>query len=179
MKRRAFSDAASVAGQCLCGAVRFEIDFPAFWAWHDHSRASRLVHGAAYATYVGTWRKRIRITAGEDEIARYEDKPAGIRAAASARQDAFPRVHGNRRHRGVAAGDEGGNDRFESALCAVRPPCRWSQKCDRQMRTQRGLCALKRTNRSSSSAIRRDWKSSSTDARSSTTAKLCHPASRT
>jgi len=41
MKRKAFSNAASVAGQCLCGAVRFEFDYPAFWAWHDHSRASR------------------------------------------------------------------------------------------------------------------------------------------
>jgi hypothetical protein len=77
MKRKAFSNAACVAGQCLCGAVRFEIDFPAFWAWHDHSRASRLAHGAVYATYVGTWRKRFRITAGEGNIARYEDKATG------------------------------------------------------------------------------------------------------
>ena len=77
MKRRTFSDAASVAGRCLCGAVRFEIDFPAFWAWHDHSRPSRIAHGAAYATYVGTWRKRFRITAGEGDITRYEDKPTG------------------------------------------------------------------------------------------------------
>jgi hypothetical protein len=77
MKRKAFSNAAFVAGQCLCGAVRFEIDFPAFWAWHDHSRASRMAHGAVYATYVGTWRKRFRITAGEGDIARYQDKTAG------------------------------------------------------------------------------------------------------
>lgn len=74
MKRKVFSNAATVAGQCLCGAVRFEIDYPAFWAWHDHSRASRLAHGAAYATYIGTWRKRYRVTEGGDEIARYEDK---------------------------------------------------------------------------------------------------------
>ena len=77
MKRRDFSNAATAEGRCLCGAVRFEIDFPAFWAWHDHSRASRLAHGAAYATYVGTWRKRFRVTAGDDDIARYEDKIAG------------------------------------------------------------------------------------------------------
>jgi hypothetical protein len=62
---------------CLCGAVKFEIDYPAFWAWHDHTRASRLAHGAVYATYVGVWRKRFRVTAGEDEIARYEDKAHG------------------------------------------------------------------------------------------------------
>ena len=35
---------------------------------------SRRAHGAAYATYVGSWRKRFRITRGEAEIARYEDK---------------------------------------------------------------------------------------------------------
>src|SRR5258708_27917486 len=77
MKRKAFSDAACVAGRCLCGAVRFEIDFPAFWAWHDHGRASRLAHGAVYATYVGSWRKRFRVTAGKREIARYEDTSIG------------------------------------------------------------------------------------------------------
>jgi hypothetical protein len=61
-------------GQCLCGEVCFEIDTPARWAWHDHSSASRRAHGAAYATYVGSWRKRFRITKGEAEIARFEDK---------------------------------------------------------------------------------------------------------
>jgi hypothetical protein len=75
--KRPFSSPASVTGRCLCGAVRLEIDYPAFWAWHDHSRASRLAHGAVYATYVGTWRKRFRIAAGADDITRYEDKAAG------------------------------------------------------------------------------------------------------
>ena len=62
------------AGRCLCGKVAFEIDVPARWAWHDHSAPSRRAHGAAYATYVGSWRKRFRITKGEDSISRYEDK---------------------------------------------------------------------------------------------------------
>ena len=62
------------AGQCLCGEVRFEIDTPARWAWHDHSAASRRAHGAVYATYVGSWRKRFRITKGNASIARHEDK---------------------------------------------------------------------------------------------------------
>ena len=75
--KRQFSDPSTVSGQCLCGAVSFEIDYPAFWAWHDHGRASRLAHGAAYATYVGCWRKRFRVTAGERDIARYEDKANG------------------------------------------------------------------------------------------------------
>jgi hypothetical protein len=77
MKRRQLSNAASATGQCLCGAVRFEIDCPARWAWHDHRRASRVAHGAAYATYVGSWRKRFRVTAGQRKIARYEDKTTG------------------------------------------------------------------------------------------------------
>jgi hypothetical protein len=76
MKLQIATDTGHVAGQCLCGAVRLEIDFPARWAWHDHSEASRLAHGAAYATYVGSWRKRFRITGGEAEITRYEDKAA-------------------------------------------------------------------------------------------------------
>jgi len=79
--KRDFSNPATVTGHCLCGAVKFEIDYPAFWAWHDHTRASRLAHGAVYATYVGVWRKRFRVTAGADEIARYED--SGTRSARS------------------------------------------------------------------------------------------------
>ena len=71
----------SVTGQCLCGAVQIEIGFPARWAWHDHTRASRIAHGACYATYVGTWRKRFRVIDGADEITRHEDK--ATRAARS------------------------------------------------------------------------------------------------
>jgi hypothetical protein len=66
-----------VPGRCLCGAVEFEIGFPARWAWHDHSAASRQAHGAAYATYIGSYRSRFRITKGEASITRYADKAAG------------------------------------------------------------------------------------------------------
>jgi len=57
--------------------IAFEIDVPARWAWHDHAAASRRAHGAAYATYVGSWRKRFRITKGKTTIARYEDTETG------------------------------------------------------------------------------------------------------
>ncbi|HUN42119.1 MAG TPA: GFA family protein [Acetobacteraceae bacterium] len=66
--------AATAAGQCVCGAVRLEIDFPAFWAWHDHSRATQLAHGAAYATYIGVWKSRVRVTLGNNRIVRFKDK---------------------------------------------------------------------------------------------------------
>jgi hypothetical protein len=62
-----------VSGRCLCGAVELEIDFPAFWAWHDHSAASRRAHGAAYATYIGCWRKHAHVAKGQRSIARFED----------------------------------------------------------------------------------------------------------
>jgi hypothetical protein len=71
---KAATAAGIASGQCLCGKVCFEIDVPARWAWHDHSPASRRAHGAAYATYVGSWRKRFRINSGKDALTRYEDK---------------------------------------------------------------------------------------------------------
>jgi hypothetical protein len=77
MKRQAAEEAGGVAGGCLCGAVQFEIDFPARWAWHDHSAASRRAHGSAYATYVGSWRKRFRVTKGQRKVVRYDDKGTG------------------------------------------------------------------------------------------------------
>lgn len=64
-------------GRCACGAVEVEIGVPARWAWHDHSAASRLAHGAAYATYVGSYRSRFRIAAGADAIRRYEEPATG------------------------------------------------------------------------------------------------------
>jgi hypothetical protein len=63
-------------GACVCGAVRLEIDTPAVWAWHDHSRASRHAQGCAYATYVGSWKSRFRMLEGEQLLTRFDD-PAG------------------------------------------------------------------------------------------------------
>ena len=66
-------DAEFALGGCVCGAVRFEMQVPAVWAWHDHSKASQKAQGCAYATYVGSWRKRFRITDGEDNLGQFED----------------------------------------------------------------------------------------------------------
>lgn len=67
----------TVPAECVCGTVRIEVDFPARWAWHDHSVASRRAHGAAYATYVGSWRSRFRVTEGMTKIRRFKDPTAG------------------------------------------------------------------------------------------------------
>ena len=69
--------AGTATGRCLCGEVEVEIDVPAFWAWHDHSTASRRAHAAASATYVGCWRSKVRVLKGEAQIARFEDAAAG------------------------------------------------------------------------------------------------------
>src|SRR5215469_1562511 len=65
------------SGQCLCGKVQVEISIPARWAWHDHGRASRRAHGAAYATYVGSWRSRFRVTKGAAALTHFEDATTG------------------------------------------------------------------------------------------------------
>jgi hypothetical protein len=71
------ASAVQAAGSCACGAVRLEIDVPAVWAWHDHSERSRRAQGCAYATYVGSWKSRFRLLAGEEHLTRYEDAEAG------------------------------------------------------------------------------------------------------
>ena len=63
----------SPIGHCLCGSIEIEINYPAFWAWHDHGKPSRLAHGAAYATYIGCWRKNVRIKKGSRRLRRFED----------------------------------------------------------------------------------------------------------
>jgi hypothetical protein len=68
----------TVAGQCACGAVKLEIDIPARWAWHDHSAASRLAQGCAYATYVGSYKSRFRFTEGEEHVRRWADEAHGV-----------------------------------------------------------------------------------------------------
>jgi hypothetical protein len=71
------ASAVQAGAQCACGTVRLEIDVPARWAWHDHSEATRRAMGAAFTTYVGSYRSRFRVLAGEEAISRFEDAEAG------------------------------------------------------------------------------------------------------
>lgn len=76
-KRSAESQPGTATGRCLCGKVEVEIAVPAFWAWHDHSCGTRRAHGAAYATYVGCWKSRVRVTRGEKRLTRFTDPASG------------------------------------------------------------------------------------------------------
>jgi hypothetical protein len=69
--------AEAISGTCLCGSVEVSVDVPVFWAWHDHSAASRRAHGAVYATYVGCWKSKVRLAKGEALVAQYEDSERG------------------------------------------------------------------------------------------------------
>ena len=77
-KAKKSAERTNVKGRCVCGDVVIELAFPAFWAWHDHSPATRHAHGAAYATYVGTWKSRVRVLKGEAKLARFENAETGI-----------------------------------------------------------------------------------------------------
>jgi len=66
--------AGKAEGQCVCGAIKIEIDLPAFWAWHDHGHATQRAHGAAYATYIGCWKSKVRVVKGKANISVYEDE---------------------------------------------------------------------------------------------------------
>lgn len=68
--------ALTAVARCVCGAVEIETKVPARWAWHDHGARTRHAHGAAYATYVGAYVSRTRVTKGEDAITHYEDREA-------------------------------------------------------------------------------------------------------
>jgi hypothetical protein len=68
--------AAVIAAKCLCGAVEVETDAPVFWSWHDHTAPSRRAHGAAYATYVGTYRSKVRVS-GEEKLSHFVEEATG------------------------------------------------------------------------------------------------------
>ncbi len=54
-----------VPGACLCGAIRFEVELPAFHCMHCHCTICRRAHGAAYTTWFTVPRERFRMVKGE------------------------------------------------------------------------------------------------------------------
>lgn len=83
--RKRKTEAGVARGTCACGTVVLEIGTPAVWAWHDHSAASRLAQGAAYTTYVGSWKSKLRLVKGAKSIVRHLDKASGTARSFCAR----------------------------------------------------------------------------------------------
>ena len=62
---------ATVGGSCLCGAVRFELDFPSKFVCHCHCNNCRRAHGAAFVTWAGFPEAQMRILAGAELLSHY------------------------------------------------------------------------------------------------------------
>ena len=69
-----------VTGSCFCGAVKFEIELPTLFCGHCHCSMCRRPHGASFVTWTGVPPERFRITAGEQDIARFESSEKGTRS---------------------------------------------------------------------------------------------------
>ena len=74
------ASAAAVKGACLCGAVRFEVEPPTLFCVHCHCSMCRRNHGAAFVTWFGIVRERLRLTAGADALRRHRSSSHGQRS---------------------------------------------------------------------------------------------------
>ena len=68
-----------VPGSCFCGAVKFEIELPTLSCGHCHCSMCRRPHGASFVTWCAVPPERFAITAGEQQIARYQSSEKGTR----------------------------------------------------------------------------------------------------
>jgi hypothetical protein len=64
-----------ISGQCLCGAVRFELAPPLAPMAHCHCRSCRLSHGAAFVTWTSVPSDRFAFVTGEADVAWYRSSP--------------------------------------------------------------------------------------------------------
>ena len=70
----------TVAGSCLCGAVRFEVALPTLFCAHCHCRMCRRSHGAAYVTWIGVPRAQLRLAADGAEPVTHASSDHGTRS---------------------------------------------------------------------------------------------------
>jgi hypothetical protein len=67
-------------GQCLCGAVRYEVDGPFDSMLNCHCSMCRKEHGAPFATFVTAPLAGFRWVSGEDSICTYKTQSGGSRS---------------------------------------------------------------------------------------------------
>jgi hypothetical protein len=70
----------TVAGSCLCGAVKFTITLPTKWCAHCHCSMCRRAHGAAFVTFVGVPVDQFRIDQGAEAIKRHASSTHATRS---------------------------------------------------------------------------------------------------
>jgi hypothetical protein len=110
------------SGACLCGAVRFEIEFPTKWCAHCHCSMCRRAHGAAFVTFVGVARER-----GEENVQRYASSRDAIRSFCRVCGSTlfFEGVRWKDEVHVVRAAIEGTIDRDPQAHCYFDDRARW------------------------------------------------------
>lgn len=77
-------EATAFHGECLCGAVRFEVAPPTRWCLHCHCTLCRKAHGAPFVTWFGVGKDRLRLTRGETTVRWRESSDHGRRAFCNA-----------------------------------------------------------------------------------------------
>ncbi|WP_321817123.1 MULTISPECIES: GFA family protein [unclassified Paraburkholderia] len=68
--------AASLRGQCLCGAVRYRVADAFRYAFNCHCSQCRRATGAAFKPFAGIERAHLRLEQGRDEVSVYGDVDA-------------------------------------------------------------------------------------------------------
>jgi hypothetical protein len=66
----------TLAGQCLCGAVHYEVADEFLFAWNCHCSQCRRATGAAFKPFAGIERDKLRLTRGAGELMIYGDDKA-------------------------------------------------------------------------------------------------------
>lgn len=66
------SDAKTVRGSCLCGAVRFEVRLPAVWFQYCHCSRCRKKTGSAHAANLLVAPDQITFNQGQELVGRFE-----------------------------------------------------------------------------------------------------------
>lgn len=64
-------------GQCLCGAVHYEVDDAFVYALNCHCSQCRRTTGSAFKPFGGIEREKLAITQGEANLLRFGDAQAG------------------------------------------------------------------------------------------------------
>ena len=63
-----------LAGECLCGAVRYSVADTFAYAGNCHCSQCRRTTGSAFKPFAGIDRDKLRLTAGEDNLLRFGDE---------------------------------------------------------------------------------------------------------
>lgn len=73
----------TVTGDCLCGAVRFEVTLPTMFCGHCHCTMCQRNHGAAFVTWFAVDRSQLSVSEGEGELVRFDSSEHGTRSFCS------------------------------------------------------------------------------------------------